>query len=67
LAADAGEQLSLIAAGIVYRPDEVNIPDLTSAVLEELDRRNQVAAKLVSSKAIINAERVRALTAALEH
>jgi hypothetical protein len=65
LAAAGEEQLSLVAAGVVQ--DGVDVGSITDAVVAELKRRDAVAAKLHASKLVINEERVRALTAALEH
>jgi len=67
LAADAGEQISLVAAGIIEDQwlDGPNIASIADAVAEELIRRDAVAEKLTASRQAINAERVAALQASV--
>ena len=66
LAADAGEQISLVAAGVLEAPVEVpDVKSIASLVIDEIARRERVSYKLKSSRAVINEERIAALKASM--
>lgn len=66
LAASGGRQVSLVAAGMLDKVQSpVPIGELVDEVIQEIKRRDAVAAKLKTAKDAVNAERVRALLASV--